>query len=70
MLISSLEKKGKNVLSVDGDTIRSAIYNHFDFSPNSIKNNNLAIIDLCKEKISLHDYIIVSVISPLEKNES
>ena len=62
-----LGKIGKNVLLLDGDNIRSTIHNDFDFSTESIKKNNLPSIDLCVEKISHYDYIIVSVIAPFEK---
>lgn len=67
MLISYLTMRGENLLLLDGDTIRSTVHNNFDFSPESIKKNSHLIINLCKEKISFHDYIIVSVIAPFEE---
>ena len=47
--------------------IPSLCHNDFDFSPENITKNSRAIIDLCKEKTSLHDYIIVSVIAPFKE---
>ena len=66
MFVNFLTDREKDVLLLDGDKIRSTIHNDFDFSPENIKINSRAIIDLCKEKTSLHDYIIVSVIAPFE----
>jgi len=67
MVFNRLEKKKKNVLLLDGDKIRSTLHNDLDFSPEGIKKNNRLIIDLCKEKTFLHNYIIVSVIAPFEE---
>ena len=67
MLERFLTDEGKDVLLLDGDKIRSTIHNDFDFSLEKIKKNSRAIIKLCKDKISLHDYIIVSVIAPFEE---
>jgi len=67
MLERFLTDEGKDVLLLDGDKIRSTIHNDFDFSLENIKKNSRAIIKLCKDKISLHDYIIVSVIAPFEE---
>ena len=53
------------MILLDGNSIRSTIHNHFDLSPESIKN--LSVILLIYVKKSLHDYIIVSVIAPFEK---
>jgi adenylyl-sulfate kinase len=67
MLISHLKKRGENLLILDGDKIRSTVHNDFDFSPEKIKKNSNLIINLCKENIPFHDYIIVSVIAPFEE---
>ena len=67
MLVNALTDEGKEVLSLDGDNIRSTIHNDFDFSPDNIKKNSLLIINLCLKKISQYDYIIVSVIAPFEE---
>jgi adenylylsulfate kinase len=67
MLERFLTDEGKDVLLLDGDKIRSTIHNDFDFSLENIKKNSRSIIKLCKDKISLHDYIIVSVIAPFEE---
>ena len=66
MLVNALTEEGKEVLLLDGDKIRSTIHNDLDFTPESIKKNSLLIIDLCVDKISQYDYVIVSVISPFE----
>jgi len=58
----------KDVLLVNGDIIRPTVHSRFAFSPKSIKNSH-TIINLCREKNSLHDYIIVSVIAPFEERK-
>lgn len=66
-LAKYLGEMKKDVLLLDGDKIRSTTHNDYDFSPESIKRNNIIIIDLCKEKISCYNYIIISVIAPFEE---
>jgi|TARA_B100001964_G_C13954163_1_gene474690 adenylyl-sulfate kinase len=66
-LIKHLTGIGKKVLLLDGDEIRSKVDCTFDFSVQSIKENNFKIIDFCKENINLYDFIIVSIIAPFEE---
>ena len=67
MLANFLNDRGEAVLLLDGDKIRSTMHKGLDFSSENIKINSHAIINLCKEKESLHDYIVVSVIAPFEE---
>lgn len=59
-------KSSKKSLIIDGDTFRKK-NKQFSFSKKNIIINNLQIIDYCKKNFYKYDYILVSVISPLEK---
>jgi len=59
-------KSSKKSLITDGDTFRKK-NKQFSFSKKNIIINNLQIIDYCKKNFYKYDYILVSVISPLEK---
>jgi adenylyl-sulfate kinase len=67
MLITYLKRKSMNVLLLDGDIIRSKLNISTDFSPDKIKENSQMIINVCKKKSIIYDYIIVSVIAPYEE---
>jgi len=64
--INSFLKYNKKCLIIDGDTFRKK-NKQFSFSKKNITINNLQIIDYCKKNFYKYDYILVSVISPLEK---
>ena len=59
-----LELKGKNILILDGDSIRSTISKKLTFSEDDIKTNNLVVANLVLEKQYNYDLIIVPIISP------
>lgn len=59
-----LETKSKNVLILDGDSIRSTISKKLTFSKDDIKTNNLTVANLVLEKQYNYDLIIVPIISP------
>jgi len=69
-LIKHLKNKNKNILFLDGDNVRSSVHTDLDFSPRGIRRNSKLIINYCKEKLSLYDYIIVAVIAPFEDTRS
>ena len=66
-LANHLRKLGQEVVIFDGDTIRERINKHLGFTKQCIIDNNLSIIDLCKEGQFQYDYILVAVISPFEQ---
>ena len=59
-----LKLKGKNILILDGDSIRSTISKKLTFSEDDIKTNNLVVANLVLEKQYNYDLIIVPIISP------
>jgi len=69
-LISFLRANNKKVLYLDGDKIREKVDYKNDFSIESIKQNNINIIKLCKNNINSYPYIIVSVIAPFEETRA
>ena len=66
-LANHLRKFGQEVVIFDGDTIREQINKHLGFTRQCIIDNNLSIIELCKEDQPQYDYILVAVISPFEE---
>ena len=58
--------KEKKCLIIDGDIFRKKTKQN-SFSKKNIIKNNLRIINYCKKNFKKYDYIIVSVISPLQK---
>jgi adenylylsulfate kinase len=66
-LITYLNVNNEKVLCLDGDEIREKVDYKNDFSIESIKQNNINIIQLCKNNINSYKYIVVSVIAPLEE---
>ncbi len=69
-LIAYLNVNNKKVLYLDGDEIREKVDYKNDFSIESIKQNNINIIELCKNNINSYSYIIVSVIAPFEETRA
>lgn len=58
--------KKKKCLIIDGDIFRKKT-KQLSFDRKNIIKNNLRIINYCKKRFKIYDYIIVSVISPLRK---
>lgn len=67
-LKENLEEQGKNVEIFDGDIIRKTIHKHLGFSRKDIKENNLAIAKLAKDKIDHFDVILVPIMSPYKED--
>jgi len=66
-LKGKLEKAGFSVFQVDGDTFRKKKKIKNTFSRKEILENNYNIISYCQSLQKKYDFIIVSVISPLQE---
>ena len=66
MLKKKIINKKKLFLIIDGDIFRKKT-NQSIFTKKNIIKNNLAVIKHCKLNFYKYDYILVSVIAPLEK---
>lgn len=62
--------KGLNVRIIDGDDVRDNRKKRLGFSPEDIEENNRLIANLCSTERNNYDFILVPVISPLEKVRS
>jgi adenylyl-sulfate kinase len=63
-LREALTEEGQQVLTLDGDDVRSRLHRHLGFSPEDIRLNNTLIAGLCEENRAGHDFILVPIISP------
>lgn len=63
-LIEKIEKAGKRVMLIDGDSIRNTHHKNLKFTPDDIRENNRLIASQCKANVGQYDFIIVSIISP------
>jgi adenylylsulfate kinase len=63
-----LINKGRKVLVLDGDSVRSTINKKLSFSEEDIKTNNLKVASLVKENQQKYDFILVPIISPYRKH--
>jgi len=63
-----LENNGYSVCMIDGDEVRSRFHTHLGFNEADIKENNILIAKLCREKKADFDVILVPIISPLEES--
>ncbi len=61
---AQLRENNLNPLILDGDAIRGSLHKHLSFSKEDIMENNRLISELCVEKMSDYDVIIVPIISP------
>ena len=59
-----LVAEGWQVLILDGDDIRAKLHRDLGFSREDVRTNNTLIADLCDERRSRYDAILVPVISP------
>lgn len=66
-LKEKIEKAGFSVFQVDGDTFRKKKKAKNTFSKKEILENNYNIISYCQSLLKKYDFIIVSVISPLQE---
>jgi adenylylsulfate kinase len=62
--IAALRGAGKEVLLLDGDTIRTSLHVELSFSPDDIRENNRRIVALCTDNLGKYDYVFVTIISP------
>lgn len=62
-----LNKAGFSVFQVDGDTFRKKKKAKNTFTKKEILENNYNIIAYCQSLVGKYDFIIVSVISPLQE---
>lgn len=59
-----LVAEGCQVLILDGDDIRAKLHRDLGFSRDDVRTNNALIAELCDERRSRYDAILVPVISP------
>lgn len=64
---SLLRESAKEVLILDGDSVRKTIHRHLGYGPEDVFENNRLIAELCKDNIDNYDVILVPIISPLRK---
>ena len=69
-LKKKLVDKGKKVDILDGDSIRDSINLHLGFSRNDIRENNLTIAKIAKERLLNYDFILVPIISPYKNDRT
>lgn len=67
-VIPVLEREGKRVCLLDGDSIRKNLHGHLGFSREDIKENSRRIVELCGAKAAANDYVFVTVISPFAES--
>jgi pyruvate kinase len=63
-LFEYLIRNKKKVKLIDGDVLRNSIHQNLDFTPESIKKNNILTTELCLSLQNDYDYILVAVITP------
>ncbi|MDP3710334.1 MAG: sulfate adenylyltransferase [bacterium] len=68
LLQKSLEASGKKVKAIDGDEIRNTVAKNLGFTREDIRTNNRLIAELAKKEGVIHDYVLVSVISPFAED--
>ncbi|MBS3112480.1 sulfate adenylyltransferase [Candidatus Woesearchaeota archaeon] len=67
-LKKKLESERKKTEIIDGDVIRNTLHKSLGFSREDIYMNNKLIAELCKQKESKFDFILVPIISPYKEN--
>ena len=65
-----LEKLGKTVLILDGDTVRNTQHKHLGFSREDIRENNRLIAELAKQKMLDFNFILIPLISPYKEDRA
>ncbi|KKU14071.1 MAG: Adenylyl-sulfate kinase [Parcubacteria group bacterium GW2011_GWC2_45_7] len=63
-----LEADGKRVIVLDGDAVRETVHRKLGFSREDIRENNLGIARLAKEKKEEVEIVLVPVISPYRED--
>lgn len=63
-----LTHSGYQVMTLDGDMVRSRLHRHLGYSRADIEENNRLIAGLCKESMSDFDVILVPIISPFRES--
>lgn len=61
---AQLRENDLHPLILDGDAIRGSLHKHLSFSKEDIMENNRLISELCVQKVTEYDVIIVPIISP------
>ena len=69
-LKARLEKIGKRVCIIDGDSVRNENNKHLGFSRDDIKENNRLIANFIKERVLEFDFVLVPVIAPYEQDRN
>jgi adenylylsulfate kinase len=59
-----LRENNLHPLILDGDAIRGSLHKHLSFTKEDIMENNRLISELCVQKMTNYDVIIVPIISP------
>lgn len=67
-LKKELEDRGKSIEILDGDLVRDTINKHLGFSREDIRENNLIMMGLAKEKMKDFDFVLVPKISPYKED--
>lgn len=65
-----LETDGHRVLVLDGDVVRSEVSPNLGFSREDIYENNRRFIELCRESMRDHDFLLVPKISPFREHRA
>lgn len=66
-LQDALRARGATVSIVDGDQLRDSRSRPLGFTREDIVANGLSAVGLAKESLASHEYVIVSLITPLEE---
>src|SRR3989344_388729 len=67
-LKKKLENRGKSVEVLDGDAVRSTLNKNLGFSREDIRENNIIMTELAKEKTNHFNFILVPKISPYQED--
>ena len=65
LLKTKFDKNNIKSSIIDGDTIRDKRTKKLGFSKSDINSNNLEIVKEAKKKIKVNNYVMISVIAPL-----
>lgn len=69
-LQEALGAKRKRVAILDGDDIRREKHKHLGFSRSGIRENNLLVAELAREKAQEFDFVLVTMISPYREDRA
>lgn len=70
VLKTELEKCGKTVSVLDGDSVRDKLHKHLGFTREDIMENNRLIAELAKKSAEEADVVLVPIISPFAESRA